>query len=311
MSDMTVSPNESSGEDLKFCRTEMDNFLEIIRHVLPRSGEMPRLPGVDIYGRVMPLNGVIGGDHIIYIDFNLRYDLDACIREAETAGMAQVAAKLQLNRNRAGVLLADVSGHQTTDSLMAAMLHQAFLTGVQYELRHHGEISAELFETINTRFYNSSSQFKFITMIYGEISTNGTFRFLSAAHPPPLVFSNLYNRFMPIGSERLQHFPPVGTLPSRNNMEARGLRNPDRFKPDYEVNQINLMGHGDILLLYSDGLSEHQRGDNEYYFPERLQTTLTAVKHLSARDILKRIRSDMLDFSPPTDDVSLVVIKKN
>ncbi len=307
MPDSLPIPSES---ELNFCRTEIDNFLDIFRHVMPNAGEIPCLPGMDIYGQLLPLNGVSGGDHLIYIDFNRRYDMEAGIREAGAAGRAAVAEKLRLMKNRAGFLLADVSGHQTTDALMAAMLHQAFLTGVQYELRHHGEITAELFETINTRFYNSSSQFKFITMLYGEISANGTFRFLSAAHPPPLVFSNLYDRFVPIGSEQMTHFPPVGTLPSRNNLEARGLRKPERFKDDYEVSQIDLMGRGDILLLYTDGLSDHQRGEGEYYFPQRLERTLAAGKALPARDLAERIRLDMLDFGPPGDDVSLVIIKK-
>ena len=71
--------------------------------------------------------------------------------------------------------MADVSGHQITDALLAAMLHQAFLLGALYEMDYYGNITAKLFENLNTRFYNSSSLSKFITMIYGEISQEGTF----------------------------------------------------------------------------------------------------------------------------------------
>ena len=51
-----------------------------------------------------------------------------------------------------------------------------------------GHITKKLFENLNSRIFNSSSLSKFVTMIYGEISQNATFRFLSAAHPPPVVF---------------------------------------------------------------------------------------------------------------------------
>src|SRR3989442_12596770 len=69
------------------------------------------------------------------------------------------------------------------------MLHQALLLGSLYELDTFGHITRRLFENLNTRFYQSSSLHKFVTMIYGEISEDSTFRFLSAAHPPPVVFS--------------------------------------------------------------------------------------------------------------------------
>ena len=71
---------------------------------------------------------------------------------------------------------------------MAAMFHQAFLLGSLYELDAFGEITEQLFESLNTRFYNSSSVNKYLTMLYAEITEDARFRFLSAAHPAPLVF---------------------------------------------------------------------------------------------------------------------------
>ena len=56
---------------------ELDNFEEIARYLNPSPGEIPELPGVDICGVSIPLRREIGGDHLIYIDFNRRYNLDA------------------------------------------------------------------------------------------------------------------------------------------------------------------------------------------------------------------------------------------
>ncbi len=126
---------------------------------------------------------LVGGDHIIYIDFNRRYDLPRRIHEAKAAGQRQVAERLEECRHRAGILLADVSGHRNTDALIAAMLHQAFLLGAYYELDRFGEITTKLFEHINQRFYQTTNVRKYLTMIYGEISQEGRFRFISAGTP--------------------------------------------------------------------------------------------------------------------------------
>ena len=42
---------------------------------------IPELKGIDIYGETIPLDGLIGGDHIIYVDFKKRYDLEARIQK--------------------------------------------------------------------------------------------------------------------------------------------------------------------------------------------------------------------------------------
>jgi serine phosphatase RsbU (regulator of sigma subunit) len=69
------------------------------------------------------------------------------------------------------------------------------------------------------------------------------------------------------------------------------------------------MGAGDILLLYTDGLLEHSR-ENEAYFPQRLEETVRSVKHQAAKQIFEAIKLDVLDFAAPSDDISVVVIKR-
>ena len=55
---------------------ELENFAEIMKVLKPAPGERPKLRGVDIDSVSLPLNGVLGGDHVVYVDFNKRYDLD-------------------------------------------------------------------------------------------------------------------------------------------------------------------------------------------------------------------------------------------
>ena len=71
------------------------------------------------------------------------------------------------------------------------------------------------------------------------------------------------------------------------------------------------MGAGDILLLYTDGLSEHNINIEDFYFPKKLEIILKKVKKHNAKDIFNQITDDMLKFNKFSDDVSIVVIKKN
>jgi serine phosphatase RsbU (regulator of sigma subunit) len=299
-----------NGKSVDFLLSELENFQDIARHIKPSPGEIPGINGIDIYGEVIPLNGIVGGDHIIYIDFNKRYDLDQRIREAQKHNQPDIAEQLQLNKRRAGVMVADVSGHNITDGLLGAMLHQAFLTGVQYELKHHGEVTAGLFEIINTRFFNSSSVRKFITLIYGEIWDDGSFRFVNAGHPPPVVFSNKFDKLIKVCNDQIVNFPPIGTMPSGDDIDSSKLFSHLGYKKKYSINKISLMGNGDILLLYTDGFSEHATNEDFYYFPDRVEEILKRIKNDSASDIYFQIKEDMLTFAKPADDITFVVIKK-
>jgi serine phosphatase RsbU (regulator of sigma subunit) len=301
-----MTPNLDAIEHLK---GELKNFQEIARNIMPAPGEVPSLQGIDVYGGTIPLNGSVGGDHIIYVDFKKRYDLQARIRQASTEGRSEVVTHLERCRRKAGIAILDVSGHHATDALLAAMMHQAFLLGSIYELDMFGNITKRLFENLNTRFYHSSSLNKFVTMIYGEISEDTTFRFLSAAHPPPVVFSNQHNRFMEVSQDFCTSFPPIGTLPSLDVIDRNATQSVLGFKERYQLNEWSLMGTGDILLLYTDGLLEHSNG-TDTYFPRYLEEKVREVKHLSAREMFESIKAHLLGFGERNDDISFVIIKR-
>jgi len=294
---------------LRLVTGELKNFQDIANYILPRPEEIPLLNGIDVYGGIVPLNGIFGGDHIIYIDFKRRFDLDARIQRAAAERKMDVSKNLEACKRKAGIVIFDVAGHHATDALLAAMLHQAFLLGATYELDICGKVTKRLFENINTRFCNSSGPRKFITMLYGEISEDMTFRFLSAGHPSPLVFSNENNRFMEITADHYTAFPPIGTLPSGDTIDRAGTQSVLGFKEHYSFNEWRLMGSGDILLLYTDGLSE-LAGAHEQYLPEHFERRIRDVKHQAAREIFEAIKEDFVRFEEPSDDISLVVIKR-
>lgn len=299
MTDDNSQPTELLADELK-------NFRDIAAFLKPSSGEIPHIDGIDIASLSMPLHEIIGGDHVIYIDFNRRYDLEHRLARARAKGRTDVANNLEQLKNRAGILVADVSGHRMTDALIAAMLHQSFLLGAYYELDRNGGITTRLFEHLNTRFYRTTAVNKYFTMIYGEISSEGRFRFISAGHQPPAIFSREFGKFVRISPDRLVSFAPVGMLPPKDDHDdpvESVLKGKDR----YEVNELSLMNRGDILLLFTDGLAEH---DNDRLFPDGVEALLRECAGCSSAEICERLKRLIKDSADPKDDITLVVIQR-
>ena len=282
--------------------------------LIPEAGAVPRIPNVDIHAVSIPLNGIAGGDLITYVNFQERYDLDARIARASAQGQDGIALSLQKLKRTGGILVADVAGHEFSDAIRALLLHQIFHTCALYELDLNGEISTRLLEQINTRFYKSQTLHKlaadlgpasFITLIFGEISYTGRFRFISAGHPPPLVFSREFDRFVEISANRLVGFPPIGLQLNEDHADARLFPPSLGYKKRYTVNELNLMGQGDVLFLYTDGLLD----PFSPFTQERMERAVSRAKEGSAREICESIVADRRACTEQTDDLSIVAIK--
>ena len=297
-------------EELRIAKAEIRNLQEITAPIVPQAGQIPQIHGIDIYGESIQLNGALGGDHIIFLDFKKRFDFPERIKRAQSCGKDALARQLELTSRKAGILVADVSGHSLTDAAMAGRLHDAFLSCVLYELDISGTITPRLFETLNLRFYHSTTVLKLITMIYGEVSEDGTFRFISAGHPVPVVFSNELNRIVDISPDRFAGYPPLGTQPPEYHVDKGSIRgNFLGYKQKYEVSEINLMGYGDIMVIYTDGFSDYRNAAGDYLF-SNLEKLLQTVKHLPAMEIGREIRNAISGFGRQNDDITYVVIKK-
>jgi serine phosphatase RsbU (regulator of sigma subunit) len=282
--------------------------------LIPEAGAIPRIENVDIYGTTIPLNGIVGGDLVSYVNFPERYHLDARIARALSQGEDRIAQRLYGLKRKGGILVADVAGHEFADAIRALILHQTFYLGALYEIEQCGEITTRLFEQINMRFYKSRTLHKlagdgdtasFITMIYGEIDPSGGFRFVNAGHPLPLVFSREFDRFVEISQDRMVSYPPLGLQPIEDNADARLYQPVLGYMKHYTVNELNLLGAGDVLLLYTDGLLDPFSS----YTQTRLERAVSQVRNGTAKEICQAILEDRNSAAEQTDDLSLAVIK--
>ena len=109
-----------------------------------------------------------------------------------------------------GVLLVDAQGHGIISAKIASTVHDTFHAFMLAELDRNGKTTPNLFEEINLRLAQSvtarnalgrdpnDSAREIATMLYGEIRPGGHFRFVNFGHPPPLVFSAEFDKFVEI-----------------------------------------------------------------------------------------------------------------
>jgi hypothetical protein len=98
---------------------------------------------------------------------------------------------------------------------------------------------------------NDDNSREIATMLYGEIRPSGHFRFVNFGHPPPLVFSAEYERFVEIGKASMAQFLALGLeIPEDNPDRNRYLSMTPRTRKmeSSDVAEIALMSPGATML---------------------------------------------------------------
>src|SRR5262247_149141 len=209
--------------------------------------------------------------HVAWLKLRPDYtpEVEAQYRTARSSEQMRAAEDLLELYSTAGVLLADAQGHGLIAAKIASTVHDTFHAFMLSELDHHGKTTPELFENINLRLAHSvtarnalgisalENAREIATMLYGEVHPYGYFRFVNFGHPPPLVFSAEYQRFVDLDKDRMVQFLPLGLqIPADHPDRKRYFSMQLRARPanSSDVAEITLMSPGDILFLYTDGV---------------------------------------------------------
>jgi serine phosphatase RsbU (regulator of sigma subunit) len=251
-------------------------------------------------------------------------------RKAKSSEQLRIAENLHELYTTAGVLLVDAQGHGSIAAKIASTVHDTFHTAMLFELDANGKATADVFETINLRlaqsvtarnalgFDTENNTREIATMVYGEISPDGLFRFVNFGHPPPLVFSAEYGKFMDIGKASMVQFPSLGLEipedhPDRSRYVSIIIRRSQMTASD--LDEITLMNSGDIIFLYTDGVYD---GDDDEDRKE-IEQIFREYKKRPAREICNAIlnyalRNDerLREIGEPDriDDKTVFIIKR-
>ncbi len=185
------------------------------------------------------------------------------------------------------IALGDVSGKGTAAALLMSSLHAAV----------HAQIAAKssLWQTVtsvNEYLAENTPANRFVTLFLGELDPEtGLVRYINAGHNPPLV-ANANGAMSQLDAGGL----PLGLMPMSQ----------------YEEGELYL-GTGDMLVVYSDGVSEAVNPLDEEFGMERLTQVVHTNRSASASGMRDKVESALSAFTqtaPANDDITLVIAKR-
>ncbi len=195
--------------------------------------------------------------------------------------------------NTWGLAIADVSGK----GMQAALLMATLRAGLHSEVTRKVDLPS-MAEALNSLLYASSTSGKFATFFYAQLNPEtDEITSVNAGHNYPLVIRSAG------GCDELEKGGVMlGMFP--NDVLA------EISEYEQETTQLD---NGDVVLFYTDGVTETVNPDGELYEEERLEAIATRVKGESVDQICQAIYDDVIEFQGEAeqfDDLTLMVLKK-
>lgn len=278
-----------------------------------------------------PRNSV--DDHVVWLKSRPMYQpaMEIQYREARSSEQARVAEDLRELFTTAGVLLVDAQGHGIISAKIASTVHDTFHALILADLDRYGKTTPDLFQRLNLRLAQSvtarnalgrserEGAREIATMLYGEVRPSGHFRFVNFGHPPPLVFSAEFGRFVEIDRSGMVQFLGLGLEipedhPDRNRYFSLQAR--QRRASFSNVSELTLMTRGDILFLYTDGVYDGTDDDVRLQLEEVMRQSFSKpAKEICSALLAYAVKADERnrqngDFDL-IDDKTVFIIKRN
>lgn len=202
---------------------------------------------------------------------------------------------LEVSEGCFGVALADVSGKGIAAALLMASLQGHLRSRFREETRGLNRLLGEM----NRSFCEATSTSQFASFFYGVYEERTRlFRYCNGGHLPPLLFRRSSN-----GTERRRLTsrldaggPVLGVLP-----EAA-----------YQEGVVELQA-GDVLALYSDGVTEAMNGQDEEFGEERLIELLRSFADLPPEEMAASLLAEISSFAGGEfrrqDDLTLILLR--
>jgi sigma-B regulation protein RsbU (phosphoserine phosphatase) len=191
----------------------------------------------------------------------------------------------ELGKERIGLAVADVSGK----GIQAATK----MTMVRFMLRGFATENSSLSEKIvrlNKALNQNLEKNDFVTLFFGVLNlTENKIHYVNAGHPSPILSSR--GSIKEIITETNL---PLGPFPEARYQE-----------------QVAEFESGDILVAYTDGLTEARR-NHEFFSEKRVMKIIKKNSHLPAQQLCNKIYADCLAFTQGKlqDDLAIVIVKR-
>lgn len=258
-------------------QAEMEEARKIQENLIPDT--LPDIPGYEVAGHYEP-RGPVGGD---YFD---------CI-ELPVGGWGLAIADVSGKGMQAALLMATLRAGLISELSSATVADEDKLADMKNEL-------IDMAMTLNSLLYVSGTEEKYATFFYSHLCPESdTLTSLNGGHNPPLIVKN--NGDIVWLGEDVGGLP-LGMFP--NDMVPLIAK--------YEAEQT-ILESGDIVIFYTDGVTETVNIDDEFYDEERLEKVSKTCSDKDASQICNLIYQSVIDFqgnADQFDDLTLLVLRK-
>ena len=186
-----------------------------------------------------------------------------------------------------GIVIGDVSGK----GIAAALIMASFRASLIAEIRNNYAIRTVLTK-VNKLLWESVEADRFVTAIYGVLDIqNRRFTYVNAGHNPAFLYRAAADRFESLDATG----PLLGTFESAT----------------FKERQVEIPA-GDLLVLYTDGVTEAMNAAGEFFGEGRLQGVMKARKDETAASVVRAIWEAVRAFragDDQDDDLTIVAIK--
>jgi len=199
----------------------------------------------------------------------------------------------KISDDKVGVFICDVSGHGVASALLLSGLRSCM-----HLILEETFDPKEVFGKLNRMIRKTQNRKMFVTAIFAVIDMKkNNCTLFNAGHLPPYKISGGSNELLKIKRHGI-------TLGAMENIE-----------PDNESNEMEFdFNKKDKLIFYTDGVNEALNFDRSEYGFEKLESFLNANADRKPGDLLKRLVSDVNNFTQDTvqkDDLTILTIGRN
>jgi phosphoserine phosphatase RsbU/P len=195
---------------------------------------------------------------------------------------------IHLDGKKLGLVIADVSGKGFPAALFMALSRTCIRANITSD-----KSTSKAIEAANTILCQDAKSGMFMTLFYAVLNVDtNCLSYVNAGHNPPLLVRGKTGEVLTLQAKGIA----LGVVDGMNLDEKEINIEPD-----------------DIVILYTDGLTEAVNKNDEQFGVDRLTKTVKNSLHLNVNDLVEKVKADVDEFTagkPRFDDLTLVAIKK-
>ncbi|HEY1939104.1 MAG TPA: SpoIIE family protein phosphatase [Candidatus Angelobacter sp.] len=270
-------------------RAKLEREIEIAREVQERlfPQTFPNVVGIEMAAHCRPAQAV-GGDYYDLISIR-----DGSLAEAGHVPGEKISSASGTTAHvcdRLGIAIGDISGKGVSAALLMASLHASLRSQT---LSGAGDLGTKM-ANVNRLLYDASDSNRYATFFYAELDCDSrTLHYVNGGHIPPAVLRKEDGAWQVF---RLGDGGPVVGLFA---------------DAAYKQQMLHLLP-GDILLAFTDGISEAMNAAEDEWGEDRMIADAQAHADLNAAELLQRLFRAADAFAagaPQHDDMTLVVLR--